>query len=303
MYSGADSTIPAVDLIKDVYTAGNNKPWINQLKNTLEFPIDFIIDPGYPYTIKEAIYKAFCDENTGENFIRNDINVLMSHYDLMSANTPTNCRTMVNSFPETSNTRNLSKYSQYYKILDPIGGVNYINITPTVAVAHLLSYNAIALNQGTHQPIAGLNRGVVEGVVAVNENPLPEMKEEYFNERTNYTEVSRYNTAIMSQRTCERLVDNTALQFLNNSITTNRMVKELEKLARVFLFEYNDATTLANLRKVLNQYIAKYVENRTLQYAVIDVQKDPYSEGAIDVMVSIKYTNSIEVINIDLIIE
>ena len=107
----------------------------------------------------------------------------------------------------------------------------------------------------------------------------------------------------MSQRTLENGANNSALQFINNALMTNIIVKELGILAREYLFEYNDAITLSNLRKTLNTYISNYVASRVLEYAYIDVQKDEFSPEAIDVSINIKYTGTIEVISIDLTIE
>ena len=53
----------------------------------------------------------------------------------------------------------------------------------------------------------------------------------------------------------------------------------------------------------INKYISEFVANRTLSYAMVDVQKNPYSEEAIDVTLNIKFTGTIEVISVALTIE
>jgi hypothetical protein len=167
----------------------------------------------------------------------------------------------------------------------------------------MLPYQTITLNKGYHTPIAGLTNGELTGVLYVNENPIPETKDAWFTDRINYSEKDSRQISFMSQRTLESADKNTALQFANNALMTNKIVKELGTLAREYLFEYNDAITLANIRKTLNVYISNYVAARVLQYAVIDVQKNPFSEEAIDISINIKYTGTIEVISIDLTIE
>ena len=300
--NGEDTTATDNDVVKDVFETTDNAI-LNQLRNTLEYPIDFVIDAAYSMDVKTAIYKAFCSEATDPNFLRNDINVLLDAFAIETDGTYVDHQTEVDSLIDTNNTRNLSVYSQLVRTHNPFNPTEVIAVAPSYYLTQLIPNNAIQQQRGTHEPIAGLNRGVLTDVVSVNESPLPEKKEEYFQNRTNYIETDRYQSAFMSQRTREKREDNTALQFLNNSITTNRMVKELSKLARVYLFEYNDAVTLSNLRNVLNKYISEFVANRTLSYAMVDVQKNPYSEEAIDVTLNIKFTGTIEVISVALTIE
>jgi len=47
----------------------------------------------------------------------------------------------------------------------------------------------------------------------------------------------------------------TGLSFLNNARVKNKMVRELESLARWYLHEFNDSTTLGNMSSVLNRYV------------------------------------------------
>jgi hypothetical protein len=299
---GEDTTATDNDVVESVFKTTDNNI-LNQLRNTLEYPIDFVIDAAYSMDVKTAIYKAFCSEATDPNFLRNDINVILDAFAIETDGTYVDHQTDVDSLIDTNNTRNLSVYSQLVRTHNPFNPSEVIAVAPSYYLTQLIPNNAIQQQRGTHEPIAGLNRGVLTDVVSVNESPLPEKKEEYFQNRVNYIETDRYRSAFMSQRTREKREDNTALQFLNNSITTNRMVKELSKLARVYLFEYNDAVTLSNLRNVLNKYISEFVANRTLSYAMVDVQKNPYSEEAIDVTLNIKFTGTIEVISVALTIE
>jgi hypothetical protein len=299
---GGNGTATEAVVVSDVYSNVEGS-WMNQIMNTLEFPIDFVLDAGYPIETKKSMYRAFCSENTDPGFLRNDIMVILDLYELSVSGKPENKEVEINSLIETSNTRNLATYSQYCRVPNPFRPAEQITVTPTYYLSQLIPFNVVAQQRGPHEPVAGLNRAVLNGLISVNESPLPDRKEEYFQNRINYIETDRYRSAFMSQRTRERRADNTALQFLNNSLTTNRMVKELSKLARVYLFEYNDAVTLSNLRNVLNKYIANFVENRTLSYAVVDVQKNPYSEEAIDVTLNIKFTGTIEVISVALTIE
>jgi hypothetical protein len=86
-------------------------------------------------------------------------------------------------------------------------------------------------------------------------------------------------------------------------LTTNIIVKELERLGREYLFEYNDAITLANLRKSLNSYVQDYIVNNTLSYASVNVEKDPTSPETLNIQLNVKFVGTIEVIKIDLTVE
>ena len=109
----------------------------------------------------------------------------------------------------------------------------------------------------------------------------------------------------MSQRTFDGSTDDnyTALSFLNNRMTLVRIIHELKALGRDYLFEFNDSVTLANLSSVLNKYLTNWIANRALSYGNVVVSHDPYSEEAVDVQLNVKFTGSIEVISVDIIIE
>ena len=138
-----------------------------------------------------------------------------------------------------------------------------------------------------------------------NENPTPNIKNANFLDRINYVERDANGYKFMSQRTYDGSdeTEYTALSFLNNSRALAKMVKELEKVGREYLFEFNDATTLANMRNALNRYMSEWVSNRTLNFAEVDVAASEYSDEAVDVTLNIRFTGTIEVISIDIIIE
>ena len=109
----------------------------------------------------------------------------------------------------------------------------------------------------------------------------------------------------MNQRTGENVGTNkhTALAFINNSRVICRMVHEIEKLGRDYLFEFNDAMTLANMRSVLNKYVSNWIANRALSYGSVEVAQSTTSNEAVNVTLNIKFTGTIEVISVDIVIE
>lgn len=297
-----------------VFSALNTDSIRNLLKNTLEFPIDIVLDAGYSLKTKQALYKAFCSEPTSDDLIRSDVNLILDSFfiDGLYSSVPKraiysistdyipNSINVEDGFPKTNNTKNLSVYEQYFTI-------NHLNkntyVSPTYFLSKNIAYYDIELGYGTHTPIAGMKRGLIDGYRTINKQYLPGDTDDLFSADVNYATVFRNGTAFMSQRTREEDSQNTALQFFNNSFTTNRIVKELERIARAYLFEYNDAISISNLRKSLNQYIGKYITNRVLTYAMLDVQKDDLNPEQINIALNIKFNNSIEVIEVNLVIE
>jgi hypothetical protein len=57
------------------------------------------------------------------------------------------------------------------------------------------------------------------------------------------------------------------------------------------------------MSNVLNRYLNNWISNRTLSYAEAMVNKNPYSDEAVDVTLVIKFTGTIEVISVDITIE
>jgi hypothetical protein len=81
------------------------------------------------------------------------------------------------------------------------------------------------------------------------------------------------------------------------------MIRDLENLGREYLFEFNDATTLSNMRAALNRYVTEWVQNRTLSFADVVVEPDEFSDERVNVTLTIRFTGTIEVISIDITIE
>jgi hypothetical protein len=109
----------------------------------------------------------------------------------------------------------------------------------------------------------------------------------------------------MSQRTYNYSDEDdveTALSFLNNVRVKNKMVQDIEALARNYLYEFNDSTTLNNMNAALNKYVNDWVQNRTLSYGSVEVEAGSTIEE-VNVTLNITFTGTIEVITIDIVIE
>ena len=61
--------------------------------------------------------------------------------------------------------------------------------------------------------------------------------------------------------------------------------------------------TLANMRSVLNKYVSNWIANRALSYGSVEVAPSTTSNEAVNVTLNIKFTGTIEVISVDIVIE
>ncbi len=271
------------------------------LGNKLETPIDVILDAGYSEDTKRIISLYTKNVDQTLELARKDIVCIFDEYvneytTKYTGKRPTLCD---NSCIDKCDNRAL--YTQYFLVDDDYA--KNIWVTPTYFLAKLIPHNDRVY--GVQWPTAGLTRGVLLDVKDINENPTPNIKNANFIDRINYVERDANGYKFMSQRTYDGSdeTEYTALSFLNNSRSLAKMVKELEKVGREYLFEFNDATTLANMRNALNRYMGEWVSNRTLNFAEVDVAASEYSDEAVDVTLNIRFTGTIEVISVDIIIE
>lgn len=317
----ADATITNASNSTDIPT------YMDALGNPLETQIDLLLDAGYPTKVKSAMTNVVTsldnngslrdDDNIGA---RTDIRLILDLYTAYPETTTTTdtgdtSTTTESDYSAIENAlkfdtdRSFPKdttyalYVQKFIINDDIYTDSQITVGPSYFLSSLIP--ASDITNGIQYPVAGTRRAELDGVVSMSENPMPSQKEKLFNARINYAERDSRGYYFMSQRTHDGSTQEayTALSFLNNSRVLCRMVHEIESLARDYLFEFNDSITLANLSSVLNKYVTTWISNRTLSYGNVAVSQNAYSEEAVDVQLNIKFTGTVEVISVDIIIE
>lgn len=288
-------------------------PAVAILGNQLETPIDVVLDAGFDAELKKLLFDVFCNESDGKN-IRDDVFLFLDKYNISSGSaTPSSIpfsleekgTTTIDSDEDLTaiESPRLSVHDQYFTVLDSVFTNQDVYVCSSYYIAKLLPY--IDNNYGIQWPMSGIRRAVLDDAKDVNKNPSPAEKQKLFDNRINYTERSSREFAFMSQRTHDGSTDEdyTALSFINNSRVLERIKKDLRALGREYLFEFNDATTLANMSAVLNRYLSTWISNRTLTYAEAFVTKNPNSDEAVDVELVVKFNGTIEVITIDITIE
>ena len=281
---------------KDKTTIEGIKDAKHFLENPLPTPIDLLMDAGYPVSVKAAMANFVLSNNADEPGIRPDIRAYIDLYDNEHEKAE-----IATKLPEgLPKDENIFYFWQSFTISDAVfADGKDMTVGPSYFLSKIVPANDIA--NGIQFPAAGTRRAELTDVVKMSENPLPDTKETLFTNHINYAEKDSRGYYFMSQRTSSE--NSTALSFINNARVTCRIVHEINALARDYLFEFNDATTLQNMRSVLNKYITNWIANRTLSYGEVDVAKNALSDEAVDVTLNIKFTGTIEVISIKLVIE
>lgn len=278
------------------------------LGNSVETPIDIMFDAGYPVDIKKAMMNFI--NNNNDSSARNDIVGIFDTYELGVDKHGKIGYLQSPRFHDWSEyndgtcvATNIALYEQYFLVSDELMTGQNIYVTPTYFLAKLISYND--MNYGIQFPTAGIRRGILDDAEAIFSNPTADEKEAMFTSRINYAEKTPREYAFMNQRTHDNSSEEsyTALSFLNNIRVLEKMKKDLERLGRSYLFEFNDSITLANLSAILNKYVTNWIANRTLASGVVTVAKNPWSDEAVDVTLTIKFNGTIEVISVDITIE
>jgi len=317
-YEDTDSaTLSTLKGLKDfwTWTPNSTKPNCSDLELKLEYPIDIIFDAGYPKGIKQLMINFIRDNNgvgtpVGSVGHRTDIFGIFDAYALTSS-VPEKVikggRDETISIEDITmasiSSTNIAVYDPYFTTDDVIFTNETIPVFSSYALAKLIAYND--LTYGPQLPVAGLRRAIIDDVLSINENPNSDRKEQFFLDRVNYAEKTSREYAFMSQRTADGSTqDNyTALSFINNSRCLLKMEKDIEIMARQYLHEYNDAVTISNLSKLLNNYVSGWVSNRTLSLGYVDVSESDLSENELVITLNVKFTSTIEVITVNINID
>jgi len=267
------------------------------LLNDLETPIDLIIDAGYPAGLKARMAK-FVSEVRQDIVLLLDEVVLTDRLEVPEAIDGSSI-TGIEKFAGTK----VAIWDQYFTIYDATFTNQNIYVGPSYFLSKLIPYNDGVY--GIQFPTAGLRRGILDDALAVNENPTPDKKQTNFEDRINYCEKTSREYAFMNQRMYDgsNEAQYTALSFLNNVRVVERMKKDIKRIGRQYLFEFNDAATLTQLNTVLNRYVTNWISNRTLATGSVTVAKNPFSDEAVDVSLTIKFNGTIEVITVNITVE
>ncbi len=282
------------------------------LKQPLESEFDVMIDCGYPESVKRALINLFSRKvDSLSNLVRDDAFLYLTPYVIEGngrSKEPTEIGDMDDLFIDVSSDDmafNVAVYDYYGKVIDLYSADSgkEVFVPATYELAGKIPANDASY--GVQYPTAGLTRGKVSDLLWINEIPTNADKNSHYENRLNYIEKDSRGMYFMCQLT--RADGDTALKFINNSRALLKIKKELRRIARNYLHEFNDRITKNNLLNALNTSLANWINNRTLSYGSITLQdyteNDTLSNEELLIQLDVKFTGTIEVISIDITVE
>ena len=173
-----------------------------------------------------------------------------------------------------------------------------IRFTPTYVLASKLPRQAV--QYGLHYPIAGIRRGLIDGFKNISWTPNEAYREKLYKAKVNYIQRDSKTTRFNSNLTSINTVG--AMSYINNMFTLLDIKRGCEELLVNYQFEFNDDETIVSLQSELNNYVAKYISNRSCESVAVEVYRSEYdkSQRIIRVKVSIKFNGVIERIVLNL---
>jgi hypothetical protein len=286
------------------------------LKKPLETPFDVMIDCGYTKQTKLDLIELFCSLTDNiETTVRNDAFLYLTDYVVVDSNTGRSDlddteiaiddlrpNTINGQSCDYSNMEVIDQYATVQDIYSENSGKE-VYVPLTYFVAGLVPAND-AVN-GPQWPVAGLTRGVIKNAIWINHIPTASEKQAHYDSHLNYAEKDDRGTCFMCQLT--GTLDDTALKFTNNSRALLKMKKQLTLIARNYLHEFNDRLTKTNLLNALNTYLSNWIQNRTLSYGSVTLtdstEDQTLSDEEIEIGLTVKFTGTIEVISIGIIVQ
>jgi len=252
-------------------------------------PYKVILDANYSIDVKNAITSLVRD-------IRKDIPAYIDTGFLSNPQNAIIWRTQ--DFNVSSNF--LFIYGQDMVVYDEYTGKN-IRVTSTYKIASMLPTHAI--QYGLHYPMAGNRRGTVDGYQSLGWVPNEAYKELLYNKRINYIESNPTRTRFGSQLSSGN--ERTPLSDINNVFTALDIKVNVEDMAEDYQFEFEDDETISDFQYNLNDFLTKYINNRSCDEISASVTASDYDkqQHIIRVNITVKFRNVIEriLININVV--
>jgi|GEM_PF-3019669 len=272
--------------IKDLLIKGYKGLIDPDITNKRVLPFQHVLDANYPVEVKNAMIQLARD-------IRRDIFAWMD--------------TGFHATPEQAITWKKTQFSPATELAGLFSQdfVNYdehtgrdIKVTISYYLANKIP--SIAKQYGLQYPIAGPRRGIIDGYKAISYIPNENHKEEMYRNKINYVESDTRRTKIGSQLTCSE--KNTPLANINNVLTLLDIKRNVEILVEDYQFEFEDIETINALSYEVNNYLSKYITNRSCEEISATVEASDYDklQKILRVKIKIKFNNVIERILISL---
>lgn len=292
---GTDCVLSPISIIQATKTA---------LAKPLESRVDVMLDAGYSSEIKLLLLEFFCGTEEDVRVARDDVTLYLDSYH-MTGTSRTDVsdeltfKTYVDGVKYDYFNANLcAQYGKIEDIYSETEDIREIYVTPTYVYARLIPYNDATYGRQT--PQAGLTYGNVNEFKWINIVPTDAEKNNYFADHVNYIEKDSRGYAFMSQLSATK--ENTNLDRINNGRVLNKIRNDIQDIARPYLYEILDATTIASLTNKLNSYMDSWKQNRTLSYYDLVVEADATNNNQLNVSLWITFKYCIEVIDVSIVV-
>lgn len=233
--------------------------WTDKFSNPEEYEIDLLIDPGYVDVVKRHM-NELC-----QNVRKDCFSVL--NVPLNTVLNPSTFRPISNPYTTmrnyVRNTLNInSSYSAIYgnwiKIFDRFAEVE--RWVPASGFAAATMAFTDFSNAPWFAP-AGLNRGLVSNVLGIAVNPKKGQRDILYYDRINpIVKFQSEGIVIWGQKTMQTKAS--AFDRINVRRLFLHMEKSIKKMARYFLFEFNDGQSRARFRGIVNPFLSNIQARR-----------------------------------------
>lgn len=283
------------DLTGEILTA-----WQTFFSNPEDLEVDLLIDPDYPDAVKQ-----YLDQLSKE--IRKDCFAVLS-MPLAYLLNPTNKRPITAPYTAmrdyVRNILNINSsysaiYGNYFKIFDrfaekerwvPAGGF----VAATIAFTDFTDAQWFAP--------AGINRGIISNVIDIAVNPNKAQRDILYYDRINpIVKFQGEGIVIFGQKTLQSGA--TAFDRINVRRLFLYLEKSITKMARSFLFEFNDDFTRTRFRGTVNPFLSGVKARRGVyDYLVVcDESNNPpeiIDTNQMNGLIMVKPTRVAEFINL-----
>lgn len=288
--SFALGTSGRAELITKQYEDVFNLEKTPEIKNKKVYPFEIVLDANYAPSVKQRIADL---ANERQDFVAVFDAGLPSSYEKALEYARTNL---------AFDSMFCNKWAQSWVVADTYTTVD-IPVTITYFLASMIP--AHDTKNGVQYPIAGPNRGIITGFKAnsINFNPDEDQQEELYRERINYVVEDPEGTEIATNLTSQ--VAMSALTSINNIRVLIKIIKQIEKRARVYRHEFNDDMTLSNFAADLKIIETEWTNNRACTTLKITPYQNEYDvlQKTCRVAVTVVFNGTIERIIIEVSVE
>ena len=242
------------DLVGEIETA-----WRFHFTNKEELEVDILLDPDYPTILKRSL-DDICANVRKDCFTLLNIPVAKM-INVTNAKQVAQPYTTMSTYVSTELNINSSYsaiYGQYFEVYD-FYNEKFRWVPCTGYVGAVIA--RVDFQFDPWWAPAGLNRGIISGINRVAINPNKAQRDViYYNRINPIPNITGQGIVIYGQKTLQ--AKPSAFDRINVRRLFLHMERSIDKLARYFLFEFNDEITRSRFRGLVNGFLAEIKARR-----------------------------------------